>query len=68
MAPKIIAYIKSVNKIQIVTNVTSEGIVVIMEIIVPLSKISRFVSFMDFSSSDNNRILKNGNKNQRLVI
>ncbi len=54
MAPKIIAYIKSVNKIQIVTNVTSEGIVVIMEIIVPLSKISRFVSFMDFSPSDNN--------------
>jgi hypothetical protein len=35
---------------------------------VPLSIISRFVSFIDFSSSVNNQILKNGNKNQRYFI
>ncbi len=45
------------------TNAKSEGTVIIMEIMVPLSIISCFVSFIDFSSSDNNQILKNGNKN-----
>lgn len=34
---------------------------------VPLSTISRIVSFVDILSSDNSQILKNGNKNQRLV-
>jgi len=66
-APVIAPNIKLSNKIQIITNATSEGTVIIIEIMVPLNIISRFVSFIDFSSSVNNRILKNGNKNQRLV-
>ena len=49
------------------TNATSEGTVIITEIMVPLSIISRFVSFIDFLSLVNNQILKNGNKNQRLI-
>ena len=66
-APVIAPNIKLSNKTQTITNATSEGTVIIIEITVPLSIISRFVSFIDFSLSGNDRILKNGNKNQRLV-
>ena len=48
-APKI----KSSRKIQVRTNATSDGIVIIMAIMVPLSTISSIVSLVDFSLSGN---------------
>ncbi len=47
-APKI----KSSRKTQVITNTTSDGTVMIMAIIVPLSTISRIVSLVYFSLSD----------------
>jgi len=48
-APKI----KSSRKTQVRTNATSDGTVIIIAIMVPLSTISRIVSLVDFSLSDN---------------
>ncbi len=47
------AYIKSSSIIQVRTNAIIDGIVIIIAIIVPLNTISRIVSLVDFSSSDN---------------
>ena len=58
-APKI----RSSRKTQVRTNATSDGTVIIIAIMVPLSIISDIVSLVDFSLSDNSQILKNGNKN-----
>ncbi len=68
IAPKITPYTKSSRKTQVRTNATRDGIVMITAIRVPLSAISRIVSFVDVSSSVNSQILKNGNKNQRYFI
>ncbi len=48
-APKI----TSPRKTQVRTNATSDGIVIIIAIMLPLSTISRIVSFVDFSLSGN---------------
>jgi len=45
--------IKSSRKIHVRVNATSDGIVIIMAIMVPFSIISGIVSFVDFSLSDN---------------
>ena len=68
IAPKITPQTKSSRKTQVRANATSDGIVMITAIRVPLSAISRIVSFVDVSSSANSQILKNGNKNQRYFI
>lgn len=66
-APNITPKNKSSRRTHIRTKVESDGIVTIRAIIVPFNTISR-IEILDDSSSVNDAILKNGNKNQRLAI
>jgi len=65
--PKIIATIKSLRTNQLSKKAMMDGTVIITAIIVPFNTISGIRS-LDFVVSDNIKILKNGNKNQRYFI
>jgi hypothetical protein len=65
--PKIMAIIKSSSINQLNKKATMEGIVIIEARMVPFDTISNILS-LDFVVSDNMKILKNGNKNQRYFI
>ena len=65
--PTIAAVIKLSRIIQLIKNAIIDGTVRIIAIIVPFSTISLNFS-LDFVGSDNRRIFKNGNKNQRYFI
>ena len=65
--PTIAAVIKLSRIIQLIKNAIIDGTVRIIAIMVPFSTISLNFS-LDFVGSDNRRIFKNGNKNQRYFI
>ena len=67
IAPTIIAVIRLSRTIQVIKKTIIEGIVTIAPIIVPFNMISPILS-LDFVESDNRKIIRNGNKNQRYFI
>jgi hypothetical protein len=67
IAPTIIAVIKLSRAIQVIKKAIIEGIVTIAPIIVPF-KIISLILRLDFVESDNRKIIRNGNKNQRYFI